>query len=133
MNVFQVYDQHNGYMFIAAETPSAAKINYVTTWGDASDAFEAGAGLRCHLIEKDVEFAAGEVTLEYERSRGTDLILSGVIEPCWFLGSEDSQFYNEDGLSADDDDYRQYKEWAGTGQPAWRSGREQVFATIGAN
>lgn len=87
INVYKVTDGEGTYVFVAAKSRRDALRGYPTE--DAEHAY---------LVERGTDFAEGECTREYVRSRGVDLILSGVIQPNWFNTLCDADF----------DDYRQW-------------------------
>lgn len=55
MNAYKVWVYEMGYMLELAESPLEAKLSYWTNFMPAHEMFKAGAGIHCHLIEKNVE------------------------------------------------------------------------------
>jgi len=86
MNAYLVTDSEGVYVIVAADNRRDALRMYPTD----------EPGEHCRLLERDIEGSYGDITFEYQRTRGVDLILSGVIEPCWRCRELDASF----------DDYR---------------------------
>lgn len=81
MNAYKVWSGEGGYMIVLADTPTNAKLEYWSNFmSPPSEMFGAGADMRCHLIEKDVE---SRNVREYEKSRYYDLIFAGITHPEW--------------------------------------------------
>lgn len=91
MNVYKVTDGEGVYVFVSAENRRDALRGYPEPEGAAHS----------YLVERNTDMPAGECTLEYQRSRGVDLILSGVIQPNWYNDLHDASF----------DDYRDWAPW----------------------
>lgn len=104
MNVYIVWSEHeynaDYYLFIAARTPSAARLEYARFGGWEGDYFDkqpADFTMHCHLIEKDAPYEHSGELWDYVEAAGVDLILSGVLSPMWRV----------DGFDASDEyDYR---------------------------
>lgn len=87
MNAYKVTDSEGVYVIVAAENRRQAL-------GMHPD----DGGVHCTLLERDIESGYGDITFEYQRTRGVDLILSGVIQPNWYNSLKDPAF----------DDYRDW-------------------------
>lgn len=92
MNAYLVTDSEDVYVIVAADTRRQALRMYPTEYAE-----------HVRLLERDAEWAAGDITADYLRSRGVDLILSGVIQPNWRCAE----------LGAGYDDYRGWRGFTG--------------------
>lgn len=100
MNAYKVSDTEGVYVIVAASSRRQALALYPTDYAE-----------RSRLLERDINSSPGDITFEYLRSRGVDLIMSGVISPNW---------YNDIGDASYDD----YRKWNGfTSAATWPEAR----------
>lgn len=94
-DVYKVWDEEgSGHIFVIADSIYNARAEYVfLVYGERSRFADYFKGVHYLIVEKDIdpdEMGVGERTIDYVRSRGIDLMLSGVIDPNWYTMGDSS-------------------------------------------